>query len=75
MVLNELFQNGEDVFRVIRRIPVHNFKKRGSETIISEVFNGWKEYLGADKVLRQNETFLFCENITEAEILNENEQI
>jgi hypothetical protein len=73
MALKELFRNGDDLYIVLRKIPVHNFKKRGSETIIPEVFNGWKEYLGADKVLRLNETFLFCETVPEAEIINETE--
>lgn len=71
MVLKELFQNGEDTYIVLRRIPLHNFRIKGSPALNSDLFNDWKDYLGADKVLKQNETFLFCETVPEAEIITE----
>lgn len=68
MVIEELFRNGDELYRIIRRIPVHNFAEKKSGSIIPEVFNLWKEHLGADKVLKQNETFIFCETVPVAVI-------
>jgi hypothetical protein len=68
MVLKELFRNGDELYTVIRRIPVHNFTDKKTGSIIPEVFNLWKEHLGADKVLKQNETFIFCETVSDAVI-------
>jgi hypothetical protein len=71
MAIKELFRNGDDLYIVLRKIPLHNFKVKGSDAINPDLFNAWKEYLGADKVLKQNETFLFCETVPEAEIITE----
>ena len=68
MVIEELFRNGDELYKIIRRIPVHNFVEKKSGSIIPEVFNLWKEHLGADKVLKQNETFIFCETVPDAVI-------
>jgi hypothetical protein len=74
MVLKELFKNGDETYIIIRKIPVHNFIHKKTNAIIPEVFNLWKEHLGADKVLKHNETFLFCETVPEAELINEHNE-
>jgi hypothetical protein len=62
--MKELFFNGGEVYLIIRRIPIHNFTKRDG-SVIPEIFNGWKQYLGADKVLKTQTHFLFCETVEE----------
>jgi len=71
MVIRELFRNGDELYEIIRRIPVHNFTEKKTGSIVPEAFNLWKEHLDADKVLKQNETFLFCKTVHDAELVYE----
>ena len=64
--MKELFINNGNAYVVLRKIPHYNvMNKQGS--IISDEFNGWKEYLGADHVLKTSTHFLYCETIQDAE--------
>jgi hypothetical protein len=40
-------------------------RKDGS--IVAEAFNGWKEHLGADHVLKNSTHFLFCQSVMDVE--------
>ena len=64
--MKELFYNNGDFFLIIRRIPIHNFMRKDG-SIIPEIFNGWKQWLGADKVLKTQTHFLFCESVKDIE--------
>jgi hypothetical protein len=35
-----------------------------------EWLKAWRDYLGGDHVLRQNDVFIICETIQDAEIVN-----
>jgi len=50
-----------NLYIVLRKIPIHNFKRKNSEEIIPEVFNGWKEWLEAEHVLKTETHFIFCQ--------------
>ncbi len=65
------FYNG-NVYLVLRDIPASNFYNK--EELNREHLNNWKEYLGADHVLKTNDRFLFCETVPEPEwneVINE----
>ena len=64
--MKELFLNNGNAYIVLRKIPHHNVMNKNG-TIIPEAFNGWKEYLGADHVLKTSNHFLYCETIKDAE--------
>lgn len=61
-----LFRNGDDLYVILRQITISNLSNKDG-SIRTELFNAWKEYLGADKVLKNSTHFLFCETITEPE--------
>ena len=64
--MKELFFNGDKAYIILRKIPHHNVCDK-SGNIISELFNGWKDYVGADHVLRTATDFLYCETIPDIE--------
>lgn len=75
--MKELFFNGDKAYIILRKIPHHNVTDRNGN-IVSEKFNAWKEYLGADHVLRNTTHFLYCETIPDVEfeeIVEETEEL
>jgi hypothetical protein len=74
-IVTKFFQtNDGSLCKVIREIP-HHCVTRKDGTIISELFNGWKDFLGADKVLKSDTHFMYCQNVQDVEwedIPNEN---
>jgi hypothetical protein len=66
MIGKELFKNGNDLYIILRKIHIHNLSNKNG-SVKAELFNAWKEYLGSDKVLKNQTHFLFCETIQEPE--------
>lgn len=64
--MKQIFYNNGKAYVVLRSIPHHNLVNRDGN-VISDLFNGWREHLGADHVLRNNTDFLFCETIPDIE--------
>jgi hypothetical protein len=61
-----LFKHDDKLYLVIRSIPEHNFKnKDGSFNL--DVLKVWRDYLGGDHVLKQNNYYLIVETIQEIE--------
>lgn len=60
--MKELFFHNGKAYVVLRRLPYHSVSDRKGN-IIPEVFNGWKEYLGADHVLKNSTHFIYCETV------------
>jgi len=65
-MLKELIKHNDTFYVVKRKIPVSHLTKKTGE-VNSELFNGWKKYLNADKVLKTQTHFLYCENVDDAE--------
>jgi len=64
--MKEIYFNGDKAYTILRRVPIHNVSdKQGN--IISELFNAWKEHLGADHVLKNSTHFMYCETIPDIE--------
>jgi hypothetical protein len=61
-----MVRSGDHYYQVIREIPVKEVSKKTGE-IIPELFNAWKEHLGANHVLKDQGIFLFCKTIPEAD--------
>ena len=64
MLIRRLFKNGNDLYLVIRKIPINNLIKKDG-VIHNELFNAWKDYLSADKILKIPTHFLFCQTVEE----------
>ena len=64
--MKELFFNNDKAYIILRRIPLHVVTNKKGE-IVSQAFNGWKDHLGADHVLKTATHFLYCETIQDAE--------
>ncbi len=64
--MKELFYNNGKCYIIIRKLPVHEVSTRKG-VIIPDLFNAWKEHLGADHVLKVENVFLYCESITDVE--------
>ena len=63
--MRHLYYYNNEIYVILRPIPVSYFYKK--EEFNRELLNLWKEYLGADHVLKTNSHFLFCETVTEPE--------
>jgi hypothetical protein len=61
-----LYKHGDKLYLVIRNIPEHNFKNKDG-TINLEVLKAWRDYLGGDHVLKDNDRYLIVETIQEIE--------
>lgn len=64
--MKEIYFHNDKAYLILRRVPIHNVSdKQGN--IISELFNAWKEHLGADHVLKNSTHFMYCESIPDIE--------
>ena len=64
--MKEIYFHNDKAYLILRRVPIHNVSdKQGN--IISELFNAWKEHLGADHVLKNSTHFMYCESVPDIE--------
>lgn len=66
MHLKQLYFYKNKCYLIIRQLPHHNICD-GKGEVIPTVFKAWKEYLGADHVLKTNEHFIFCETVQDVD--------
>ena len=59
------FHNGK-CYVILRALPHHAVSDKQGR-VISELFNGWKEHVGADHVLKTSTHFLYCETVPDIE--------
>jgi hypothetical protein len=74
--MKELFFYNNDVYLVIRKLRVSYFYKK--EELNRELLNAWKEYLGAEHILKTDTHFLMVESLKEpewTEITKDEEQL
>lgn len=65
MIGKSLYRNGEDLYIILREVEISRLLDKGGQ-IRGDAFNALKDYLGADKVLKNPTHFLFCETVQEA---------
>lgn len=58
----KLYKHNDTWYKILREMPNHNFvDKKG--VIQMELLKAWRDWLGADHVLRVQDTYLMCETI------------
>lgn len=60
----QLYKHNDTYYKILRTMPHHNFMdKKG--VIQMELLKAWRDWLGADHVLRVQDSYLMCETIPE----------
>jgi hypothetical protein len=57
-----LYKHNDILYLVLREMPIHQFHNKKNE-FLNDKLVLWKEFLGADHVLKVGEVFLFVEEI------------
>ena len=65
MIRQQLYRNGEDLYLILREVEISRLLDKAGQ-IRGDAFNALKDYLGSDKVLKNQSHFLFCETVQEA---------
>ena len=72
--MKPLYKHGDRLFQIKREIPLHNFQRKGTNHLDMEYVKAWRDWLGAEHVLRTQTTFLFVMRVDDVEfeeIINE----
>ena len=64
-MFNPFFSHQGNLYIILRQIPFHNFEKHGIDKV-----KAWRDYLGADHVLKSQTHYMFCETVKDAEIIS-----
>jgi hypothetical protein len=64
-MFKQLYYHNDKAYLINRRIPVHNFEKKGELNL--DFVQAWRDHLGCDHVLRDQTHFIFCETIEDVE--------
>jgi hypothetical protein len=63
-----LYKHNDKLYLVIRTIPEHNFQNKDG-SLNMEVLKAWRDHLGGDHVLKNNNRYLIVETIQEIETI------
>ena len=61
-----LYKHNEKLYLVLRNMHEHNFQNKDG-SVNMNVLKAWRDYLGGDHVLKQNDRFLIVETIQDIE--------
>jgi hypothetical protein len=64
-MFKQLYYHNDKAYLVNRRIPTHNFEKKGELNL--DFVKAWMGWLGCDHVLRDQTHFIFVETIQDIE--------
>ena len=60
----QLYKHNDTYYKILREIPSHNFMdKKG--VVQMELLKAWRDWIGADHVLRVQNSYLMCETVPE----------
>ena len=60
----QLYKHNDTYYKILREMPSHNFMdKKG--VVQMELLKAWRDWIGADHVLRVQNSYLMCETIPE----------
>ena len=65
-MMKPLYFHNDTWYQVIRVIKAYAVSNKNG-VVNMEVLKGWRDYLGGDHVLRQNDVYLICETIPNIE--------
>lgn len=60
----QLYKHNDTYYKILRDMPSHNFMDKNG-TVQMEILKAWRDWLGADHVLRMQDRYLMCETIPE----------
>lgn len=60
----QLYKHNDTYYKILRDMPSHNFMDKNG-TVQMEILKAWRDWLGADHVLRVQDRYLMCETIPE----------
>lgn len=66
--LDKLILHNDVWYKLLRYLPEHNVTDKGG-TVRMDVLQAWRDYVGADHVLRDQTGFMLCETIHDAMIV------
>ena len=67
-MFNKLYKHNDKLYVILRVMKTHQVT--GNNGIINmELLKAWRDYEGADHVLRDGDTYLLCETVEEAQII------
>ena len=69
MFLNEVIWHNENAYKIIKKIKNHQVSPKG--ILNKEILAEWRDYVGADHVLQQQNEFWLCETIQDAIIIED----
>jgi len=64
--MKQLYKHNDTWYQIIRVLKMHNVSNKDG-SVNMEVLKAWRDYLGGDHVLRQNDDYLICETVQEPE--------
>ena len=73
-MIGKLYEHGGRLFIIKREIPLHNFQRKGTNHLDMEYVKAWRDWLGAEHVLRTQTHFLFVMRVDDVEfeeVINE----
>ena len=64
--MRNLYLHNDTWYQIIRVLKVHNVSNKDG-SVNMEVLKAWRDYVGADHVLQQQDEFWLCETVQEPE--------
>ena len=68
--VTKLLKPNDVWYKLIKYLPEHNVTNKGG-IVNMEMLAAWRDYVGADHVLRDQMGFMLCETVTDAVIVDE----
>ena len=68
--INKLIKHNDKWYKELLYLKEHNVRGKGG-AIVMEALAAWRDYCGADHVLRDQGGFMLCETIEDAIIIEE----
>jgi hypothetical protein len=65
---SNIIRNGDKAYKVLNIIPIHNFLN-SDNTVNKQILGLYVDEKNGDHVLKQDNNFLICETIEEAQII------
>ena len=70
LAINKLIKHNDVWYKLLKYLPEHNVVDKNG-TVRMDVLAAWRDYIGADHVLRDQTGFMLCETIHDAVIITE----
>lgn len=65
--MKSVYKHGDSAYIILRALPINRFFMKETEQPDMELVKEYRDWCGADHVLRDNTHFMFCETIEDVE--------